>query len=58
MEMEQIYIILFVVIVFMLLMTQKKEGMCVCRRGLDYYGSRKCMDWEETVRRNKLTNFY
>jgi hypothetical protein len=58
--MEQIFIILFVVVLFILLTCNKKEGMCSCQsgtRGLDYYGTRKFMDWEETMRRkNKIKN--
>jgi hypothetical protein len=48
------YIIIFVVILFILL-SSKKENMCGCQRGnLDYYGHRKCMDWEETRRRRNF----
>lgn len=54
--MEQIYIILFIIILFILL-NKKEEKMCDCQRGkLDYYGHRKCMDWDETLRRNQKIN--
>jgi hypothetical protein len=49
--MEQIYILLFIVILFILL-NKKEEKMCDCQRvKLDYYGHRKCMDWNETRKR-------
>lgn len=50
------YILLFIVVIFILL-NKKKENMCGCQmRNLDYYGHRKCMDWQETLRRRRNKN--
>lgn len=35
----------------MILFCKKTENMCNCGMGLDYIGYRKCLDWEETMRR-------
>jgi hypothetical protein len=54
--MDNIYIY-FIILIFIIVISQnKKENMCNrCNNGvrLDYYGHRKCMDWEETLRRER-----
>jgi hypothetical protein len=49
----ELYII-FLIIILLLVFCQKSENMCNCHRSrLDYYGYRKCMDWDETMRRRR-----
>lgn len=48
--MNNIYLILIGIIIILFLCSIKKESMCSCQN-LDYYGHRKCQDWDETVRR-------
>lgn len=46
-----LYVIILIIVLMMTLFCTKIENMCNCGMGLDYIGYRKCLDWEETMRR-------